>query len=369
MQAYDSAHKLESREMNKSDFYAVDLFSGAGGLSLGLRQAGIHVEHAVDFDSDSIATFNHNFTGEPGKIFDLSRASQISQLAKIIGRPSIIVAGPPCQGFSLTGPRKFDDPRNKLYLSVLEIARLTKPTAILIENVRGMANLYRGEVRREVEKRLNLLGYTVDSQVLDAAEYGAPQHRKRLFFLAVRGKKQILWPSASHGPTAPSAFISASEAISDLPSLESEPGFDGMDYDKPPTTSFQRQMRDGSSVITNHIRTNHSDHVKQVIAQVPPGKDYRSLPAGVGDSRRFNVAWTRYHPDRPAGTVDTGHRNHFHYQFNRVPTVRENARFQTFPDSFTFLGTRTSQSRQVGNAVPPLLAEALVRALRNSIEE
>lgn len=354
--------------MTQQPLYGVDLFSGAGGLSLGLLQAGIPVKHAVDHDEDALATFNHNFPGRPGRLHDLSGNSAINQLAQIIGRPSIIVAGPPCQGFSLTGPRKFEDPRNKLYLSVLEIARLTHPEAILIENVRGMANLYGGEVRREVELRLKKLGYSVDSQVLDAAAYGVPQHRKRLFFLAVRGRKEILWPNPSHGPNTSSPYISASEAVSDLPTLEHEPGFDGMEYDQPPSTLFQIQMRNRTQVLTNHIRTNHTDHVKRVIALVPPGKDYRSLPPGVGTSRRFNVAWTRYHPDRPAGTIDTGHRNHFHYKYDRVPTVRENARFQTFPDHFHFLGTRTSQARQVGNAVPPILAELLVRALRKSIE-
>jgi len=105
----------------------------------------------------------------------------------------------------------------------------------------------------------------------------------------------------------------------------------------------------------NHVATKHTELVKSVIRQVPEGKNHKSLPPGVGDSRKFNEAWTRYHSKKPSRTIDTGHRNHFHYKFNRIPTVRENARLQSFPDNFVFVGTRTQQNRQVGNAVPPLL--------------
>ena len=122
-------------------------------------------------------------------------------------------------------------------------------------------------------------------------------------------------------------------------------------------------MRKGSSTLYNHVASNHSRQVIDVISQVPEGGNYKDLPEGVGTSRKFNEAWTRYHGEKPSKTIDTGHRNHFHYQYNRVPTVRENARLQSFPDKFVFYGTRTQQYRQVGNAVPPLLAEAIGRQL------
>ena len=122
-------------------------------------------------------------------------------------------------------------------------------------------------------------------------------------------------------------------------------------------------MRKDSLRIFNHRRTEHSDHVIQVIKQVPEGGNYKNLPPGVGLSRTFHEAWTRYHRDRPSKTIDTGHRNHFHYKYNRVPTVRENARLQSFPDVFRFLGTKTSQQTQVGNAVPPLLGQQIAKTV------
>ena len=122
------------------------------------------------------------------------------------------------------------------------------------------------------------------------------------------------------------------------------------------------------NILYNHVGTKHTDEVKWVISQVPEGGNHKDLPKGVGESRKFNEAWTRYHSKKPSKTIDTGHRNHFHYKYNRVPTVRENARLQSFPDNFEFLGTKTQQNRQVGNAVPPLLAQVIGEGMVDHIE-
>ena len=128
-------------------------------------------------------------------------------------------------------------------------------------------------------------------------------------------------------------------------------------------------MRKNSKVLLNNVGTVHTDLVKSVIAQVPEGGNHKDLPPGVGDSRKFNEAWTRYHSQKPSKTIDTGHRNHFHYKWNRVPTVRENARLQSFPDDFEFFGNKTQQYRQVGNAVPPLLGFHLAKALKKYLDK
>lgn len=158
-------------------------------------------------------------------------------------------------------------------------------------------------------------------------------------------------------------YITCREAIDDLPSREFEIGKEDDDYLNSPNSDYQIRMRGTCSVLHNHIGTNHTKLVKDTISLVPEGGNYKDLPPGWGESRKFNEAWTRYDGNKPSKTIDTGHRNHFHYKYNRVPTVRENARLQSFPDDFVFFGTKTQQYRQVGNAVPPLLGFALANEL------
>ena len=168
-------------------------------------------------------------------------------------------------------------------------------------------------------------------------------------------RKDIGKPVFPEAVLTPDNYISCREAISDLPALVDTLGEEECGYISEPNSDYQRKMRKNNAILYNHTATNHTKMVKDTIALVPEGGNYKDLPKGVGESRKFNEAWTRYHGDKPSKTIDTGHRNHFHYEYNRVPTVRENARLQSFPDDFVFTGTRTQQYRQVGNAVPPLL--------------
>ena len=282
----------------------------------------------------------------------------------------VIIAGPPCQGFSLTGPRNFDDPRNKLYLAVIEMVQQYQPKGFIIENVPGMATMYNGQVKDEVLRRFNEMGYNIACQILKACDYGVPQMRKRLVFMGVR--KDIgepHFPEPSFGPGTERPYRTCRDAISDLPTRENELGENSDSYNGPATTEYQKLMRGNSSVLYNHVATNHKQFVKETIALVPEGGNYKDLPEGVGESRKFHMAWTRLNGNAPARTVDTGHRNIFHYELNRIPTVRESARIQSFPDNFIFKGTRTKQDRQVGNAVPPLLGQALAEELLKIIEK
>ena len=168
---------------------------------------------------------------------------------------------------------------------------------------------------------------------------------------------------------SPEEYVSCEQAIGDLPSLEHDLGKERAEYPCEPKSKYQEFMRKNSKVLLNNVGTVHTDLVKSVIAQVPEGGNHKDLPPGVGDSRKFNEAWTRYHSQKPSKTIDTGHRNHFHYKWNRVPTVRENARLQSFPDDFEFFGNKTQQYRQVGNAVPPLLGFYLAKALKKYLDK
>jgi len=347
---------------------AIDLFAGCGGLSKGFMDAGYNIIVGVDNDQAALNTFVKNHNGAIALNADLSKQETFDQIKKIAGKRNIdvIIAGPPCQGFSLSGPRNFDDERNKLYLAVFETVLKYQPKGFIIENVPGMSTLYNGEIKKEILKRFKNLGYNVECRILCSADYGVPQIRKRLIFMGVR--KDIGVPTFPNPIYEPKNYLTCRDAISDLPPLDNDLGQDECNYLKCSLTKYQKKMRKSNTILYNHVATNHTQMVKETIVLVPEGGNYKDLPSGVGESRKFNEAWTRYHGDKPSRTIDTGHRNHFHYEQNRVPTVRENARLQSFPDDFVFLGTRTQQYRQVGNAVPPLLGYYLGIQLKSIIE-
>ncbi len=343
---------------------AIDLFSGCGGFSYGFQQAGFHVKLGVDNTEMALKTFEKNHKNSKALLLDLHQDEAIDKIVEETKNDDIdiIIGGPPCQGFSLTGTRNEHDERNTLFNAVFRLAKRIKPKALIIENVPGLLKLYDGKAKKEIIRLCDELGYTCNPKLLFAPDYGVPQIRKRVFFVALRKDLGTFeFPSPTHSEDN---YIGCKDAIGDLPNLEFDLGQEKMDYNKTPFSQYQKKMRNGNKVILNHIGTKHTEHVIDVISQVPQGGNHKDLPPGVGDSRKFNEAWTRYHSERPSKTIDTGHRNHFHYEWNRVPTVRENARLQSFPDDFVFIGNKTEQNRQVGNAVPPLLGEVLANQLK-----
>ena len=344
----------------------LDLFCGAGGLSCGLGMAGIETTLGVDFDAAAIETFNANGIGK-GVVADIENFAS-KEIRKLCGgKVDLVVGGPPCQGFSLSGNRDENDKRNRLYKSFVRIVRDLKPEGFVLENVPGLVSLFGGKVKDKIISEFSHLGYHVKYQIMRASDYGVPQHRRRVVFVGFLHKK-FEFPTPTHyeNPTGKQKrMVSCRDALEDLPSLSTSDflGAETQDYATPPTNAYQRLMRTNSRVVLNHIAARHSDFVRETIALVPAGKNYKSLPESLRDTRNFHVAWTRFPDDEPSPTIDTGHRHHFHYKECRVPTVRECARIQSFPDDFRFLGNKTQQFRQVGNAVPPLMAKAIGQAL------
>ena len=349
--------------MADKKYNVVDLFCGCGGLSKGFEEAGYNILVGVDFEQSALNTFSYNHNGAVGLRLDLSEPESFDAIVDAVdGRlVDIIIGGPPCQGFSLTGPRNIDDQRNKLYLAMIETVRRFKPKAFLIENVPGMANLYGGAVKEEIIRRFTQMGYKVSCKIVCAADYGDPQIRKRLVFIGLRDSKASYEFPVPY--RLPDNYLTCEDAISDLPALVDTLGEEVGKYEMEPLNDFQKLMRGACTTLYNHTAINHKQFVKDVIALVPDGGNYKDLPSGVGESRTFHMAWTRLNSKKPARTVDTGHRNLFHYKYNRCPTVRESARIQTFPDDFVFLGNRGQQNKQVGNAVPVLMAIALATKL------
>ncbi len=341
---------------------AIDLFCGCGGLSYGFEQAGFNILLGIDNDSKALETFELNHYGAKSICGDITQITYESHIKPLIGNETIdvIIGGPPCQGMSLSGPRKFDDPRNKLYLSYIRLVKEIQPKAFVIENVPGLVGLFGGQIKDSIIEKFTEMGYQIQYRLLCAADYGVPQNRKRVVFVGTK-TGQFEYPELNEKK------VSCSMALSDLPPLENELGDEALDYWTQPQNEYQKLMRKNSKVVKNHIAANHSERVKKIISLVPDGGNYKDLPDEYINSRNFHVAWTRFASDQPAPTIDTGHRHHFHYKYNRVPTVRECARLQSFPDDFVFLGNKTQQFRQVGNAVPPLMAQCIAEQLKKTL--
>ena len=346
----------------------LDIFCGAGGFSEGFRQAGFEIAAGIDNDPQALETYGQNFGSKKAILFDLSRVKALINAEgsrQFLKNIRVIIGGPPCQGFSIAGKRKDGDPRNKLYKAYFDLIKKIRPKVVVIENVPTMKTLFDGRYFSIMTKELEGCGFRVDHAVLAADKHGIPQKRKRIFVVGTRGcTERFSFPSASNeNPT------SCEDAISDLPLLESESGGDVANYVNPPKTSYQKMVRNGCQHLRNHWAVMHTEKTKKIISMVPDGGNYKSLPKNLWLTRKVNIAWTRMHSKSPCFTIDAGHNHHFHYKENRVPTVRECARIQSFPDHFVFLGNKTSQFRQVGNAVPPLLARLIAEKVRTILNE
>jgi DNA (cytosine-5)-methyltransferase 1 len=350
--------KRKESQVGKIKYNIIDLFCGAGGLSYGFEQAGYDVLLGIDNDSMVLKTFELNHKNSKSICGDITQIGY-EEIKKIIGNAKIdvIVGGPPCQGMSLSGPRKFDDPRNGLYLSFIRLVKEIQPKAFVIENVPGLVGLFGGEIKNSIIKEFESMGYSIQYKVLLSADYGVPQSRRRVVFVGYKN-------GTFEYPASDKNQVTCEDALSDLPPLTDTLGEEDASYQTEPKNDYQKLMRKNSQRVKNHIAARHSGHVQNTIALIPPGGNYKSLPKDFESTRKFNVAWTRFPDNKPAPTIDTGHRHHFHYKYNRVPTVRECARIQSFPDDFIFLGNKTQQFRQVGNAVPPLMAKRIAEQVK-----
>ncbi|HEM4095241.1 DNA cytosine methyltransferase [Streptococcus suis] len=338
----------------------IDLFCGAGGLSLGFEKAGFEIELAIDMWDDAIKTFNHNHKNKVAEcrdIHDLSDEYLYSLQGKITG----VIGGPPCQGYSTVGTRNVNDPRNHLYLEYCRVVEKIAPKFFVIENVRGLLTLGKGVFKKDIIDRFSKLGYTVSYKLLNASDYGVPQNRYRVFFIGI---KDNVFEFPEEFPYK----VSCKEALSDLPSLDVYDLFSDI-YRSEPLNKYQELMRYSSPELTNHEPTRHTDQTKEIISMIPDGGKISDLPEEYWSIRKYNKAFQRMNSNLPSNTIDTGHRNYFHYEENRVPSVRESARIQSFPDDFEFLGSKTSQYKQVGNAVPPLLAEVIANQILKYLHE
>ncbi|SDI63685.1 DNA cytosine methyltransferase [Natribacillus halophilus] len=332
----------------------MDLFSGVGGLSHGFRNAGFKIVLSNEIDSDIAFSYQSNHIGVNMLNEDITKIDS-SYFHPYKGNVDVIIGGPPCQGFSQKGHRNIlEDDRNFLFRFFYNVVEYIRPTYFLIENVPNILTTNNGHFKKVIYDMFNEIGYNLDSAIINAFEYGVPQIRRRAFILGKYNGHISL-------PLGTSDRVTAIDAIEDLAFLDSGEGEEIQEYKFTPHSFYQSELRKGSTKLFNHVATKHSKLAIERMRMVPKGKGRESLPKEHHTKSIYSGTWGRIIEDQPSVTMttrfDTPSSGRFTHPFlHRAITVREAARFQSFPDTFRFYGTKSSQMKQVGNAVPPKLA-------------
>ena len=333
--------------MSKKKYTYVDLFSGAGGFSLGFEWAGFKNIFSVEYDHEICKTYRHNFPDHQLIECDITQLNDETILNLVKNKPvDVVIGGPPCQGFSMAGNigRTFtDDPRNHLFKEFVRVVSLVRPKCFVMENVARLYTRLKGETREEIIRNFEALGYVVKAGIVCAADYGVPQYRNRVLFIGKLSDDDMVQIPF------PSKIKNATPTIKDA-------------IDKyPPLISGE------SSNIPNHEAMVHSSQMLEKMSYVKDGGNREDIPENIrplkGDIRKY----IRYDSTKPSICITGDMRKVFHYNQNRALTVRELAAIQSYPDSFIFLGKKIKQQQMVGNSVPPLLAKAIAETVKTMI--
>lgn len=322
----------------------MDLFAGAGGMSLGFDNAGFKNLLAVEFNKDFAETYKKNFPRHNLIVDDIKNVTE-QQIYDIIKneKVDVIIGGPPCQGFSIAGNigRNFiDDDRNRLFKEFVRFVKIIKPRVFVLENVAAMERHNKGKTIKEIVSSFKEIGYDIKYKVLNAVNFGVPQERRRIFIVGTLGENNFEYPQEIN------KIVTVKDAIDDLPKLENGE----------------------TSEIPNHTAMKHSAQMLEKMSYVSDGGNRNDIPENLrpksGDSRKY----IRYDSKKPSFCVTGDMRKIFHYSQNRALTCRELARLQTFPDSFVFLGNTGKVQQQIGNAVPVLLASKIALQVKEVLD-
>lgn len=324
----------------------IDLFSGAGGFSLGFKDAGFKNVFSLDSNKEFNKTYSFNFPKDILIEKDITKIS-IKEIKRLVNNKKIdvIIGGPPCQGFSIAGKigRKFiDDSRNQLFKEFVRIVDVLKPKVFVMENVARLYTHNKGLTKKEIISAFNEIGYDVDCKILCSADYGVPQIRNRVIFIGNRLNLKNKFPQKIFNK-----YIPIKNAIDDLPKLKSGQ----------------------TSTIPNHESMNHKKEMLSKMNFIKDGGNRSQIPKHIrpksGDVRKY----IKYDSKKPSICITGDMRKVFHYNQNRALTVRELARIQSFPDNFIFKGSKISQQQQVGNAVPPLMAKEIALRIKEMLNK
>ncbi|TQQ80787.1 DNA cytosine methyltransferase [Halonotius roseus] len=357
--------------MDESKLTYVDLFAGAGGLSVGLENAGYELVHAVEIDEDARETFaaNRNSISTADLTGDI-RDVESDDITEEVGTESVdlVAGGPPCQGFSEVVSPDGSDERNHLFTHFIDWVDKLSPKAALFENVRGMENTADGKFLDAVKKSFGSIGYNVTTRIVTSSDFGVPQHRRRLVVLAY--KQPRLTHPLEGFELDPVETASVIDGIGDLPNVA--PGEEITEYDQIPETVLQEDLRGDSETLTGHEAARHSDEMVEMISHIPDGGNRTAIPDELQPSSGYHNSYSRLDSTEPAVAITSNMSKPssarcIHPFEDRGLTPREGARLQTFPDKYEFHGGLVARRQQIGNAVPPYLAEAFGYYLKQAV--
>lgn len=354
------------------NFKVLDLFSGCGGFSYGMEyNTNFKSVIAVDIDKDALTTYRNNLGSDiltiQGDLTDSTIRSHIIDMAREKG-VNMVIGGPPCQGFSLKGKNLgLKDKRNYLFLEYYNIVKELRPKIFIIENVKNITKSGNGYFLKEIYNLFSELGYHINHKVLNAKNFYVPQNRERAFIIGSFNKAFINLPKQELDD-----YITVRDAISDLSYLNSGEGKLVDNYKYPAITDYQNIIRNNMPYLHNHVATNHSKLAIEKLSLIPEEGDKSFLPKEYHGKQKIKTTWSRLIWDKVSPTIDTrfdtpSNGRNSHPKLNRAITPREAARLQSFPDSFIFFGNKTSICRQIGNAVPPLLAKAIAEEISKGL--
>lgn len=360
----------------------VSLFSGGGGLDLGFKNAGYDIIWAIDNNQNAVNTYKANI-GHHIKCADITKEN-----IELIPKADVVIGGPPCQSFSLAGMRNVEDARGQLIWQYMRIIEHVKPEAFVFENVTGLLSAKNSKKEKIVDllkQAFQDIGYSVEMQIMNAADYGVPQRRKRVIIVGLKGDKKFTFPLPTHGTEEPGLkpYVSVFDALDDLP-LATNDENTSVEYKNKPLTNYQKRMRKGNgNTVSEHFMPTLSELDKYIISHVKPGGNYMDIPKDVKSQRiqrlqrdgGHTTCYGRMLPSAPSYTINTYFNRpnvgcNIHYSQDRLITVREALRLQSFPDSYRIVSS-SKQGRNliVGNAVPPLLAEVIARKLNEELND
>ena len=370
---------------------AISLFAGAGGCSLGFKQAGYDIRYAADIDADAAESYRRNFSVTPCEAMDIRElnAELVLQRAGIDpGELDILLGGPPCQGFSSAGGKSGDDPRNFLLHHYVRLLEGIRPKWFVMENVEGLLTNAGGLHIRDAAELFLAAGYAINVEKIYAQGYGVPQRRKRVLIVGNRLGHDFLFPEPAtrfSGNIFRKGEVTFMTATGDLPRATTDANR-ALDYCEPARNELQSYLRGEGKNVTDHFAPALSDMQFERVRQLKPGQTMKDLPEDLQHESFRRRAFRRVmdgtpvekrggapsglkrlFADEPSLTITSAATREFvHPKEDRLLTLRECARLQTFPDCFVFAGSTTSRIQQIGNAIPPLLARAMAEHIQTS---